>query len=952
MRVSTRVTGIVAATMITGLVTASTIAHAVAQPTTLYVDNASACSDTGDGGTDLPFCHIQAAANVVLPGQTVVVRVNGSQYYAETLTLTRSGTTDAPIVFTTNSTKRGVYPMLRPASGTGPILTLSAIHDVTVRGLAVQPDSSNRVAALVHNSQHVALDAMGFIGGTANQVRVDGGSSDVTVTRNDFQLMAATDTGLWVQPGAQRVTVAANRFDGGTAGGVKVTGGVTVSVTNNTLTGQCGTAIRVEYRSTGVTVANNVVGSRTDNTSCTATVPMLSVAADSTAETHADYNSIYATAPWYRYDWGGMPIGGAAAFAQNSGQGGHDFDLAQAPSTTGPIEDSPLLDSADSGAPGVPGSDYNGEPYVDDPFAADTGSGTGHVDRGAFEFQDPMTLTQTTSPATGGQVAPMNASVTVGSASSSAWNESMSYTVDFGSGDGQPVAPGGTVTHTYANPGLYIETVTVRDTGGSRRSMTHQFVVGTTDGPASTLTVGHQTLTLANGRTAYDPRAVTVAASVVPGDVWQVASGQVLFGDGNTARCTTKCSTTHAYGRAGTYTVTYRVTDLLGRVTTTQRSITVGDGLVRAPVDPVRLYDSRVNGLIRQVPAHGVVTLDVSSPQGSPSADAAVLNVTVTNPAKSGFVTVYPAGTTRPATSTVNFPAGRTVANQVTAKLNGREVSFYNGSAGAIDLVVDRFSALTEAGSTYQPLDPLRILDTRSGLGGTTGPIPGYGAATIQVAGQFGVPADASAVLVNVTATDTRSSGYLTAFGWYVSGGGAVSNTNWYAGQTVANLALVPMGDGRLGITNGSRGTANFVVDLVGWYRPDTRSVYMPTDPARMLDTRTGTGTGGHVAKLGAHQSLTLQVTGVGPVPASGATAAGLNLTVTNATAAGYLTAYPAGTTRGTTSSLNYTAGATVANATVTPVGTTGAVTIYNGGSAPVDVIADLSGYYFTFPTS
>jgi hypothetical protein len=50
------------------------------------------------------------------------------------------------------------------------------------------------------------------------------------------------------------------------------------------------------------------------------------------------------------------------------------------------------------------------------------------------------------------------------------------------------------------------------------------------------------------------------------------------------------------------------------------------------------------------------------------------------------------------------------------------------------------------------------------------------------------------------------------------------------------------------------------------------------------------------------------------------------------------------GTSLPTSSSLNYNAGQTVANMTVTPVGSDGYVDIHNGGRTPVSVMADLSG--------
>lgn len=55
------------------------------------------------------------------------------------------------------------------------------------------------------------------------------------------------------------------------------------------------------------------------------------------------------------------------------------------------------------------------------------------------------------------------------------------------------------------------------------------------------------------------------------------------------------------------------------------------------------------------------------------------------------------------------------------------------------------------------------------------------------------------------------------------------------------------------------------------------------------------------------------------------------------------------GTSLPTSSSLNYNAGQTVANMTITPVGSDGYVDIHNGGRTPVSVMADLSGTYYSY---
>ena len=249
------------------------------------------------------------------------------------------------------------------------------------------------------------------------------------------------------------------------------------------------------------------------------------------------------------------------------------------------------------------------------------------------------------------------------------------------------------------------------------------------------------------------------------------------------------------------------------------------------------------------------------------------------------------------------------------------------------------------------PLPPARILDTRSGLGGVPAARLGPGGTlSMQVAGWGGVPSTGfDAVVVNVTVTDTTSPGFLTVYPQEDPRPDA-SNLNWVAGQTVANLVQVAVRDsGRLTLYNAA-GYADAVVDVSGYVptiatapSPDGR--YNPLVPARLLDTRDGTG--GYRAPIGPRQTITLQVGGRGGVPSTGAGAVVLNLTATDAAGApsSFLTAYPSGLPVPPSSSLNFTAGQTVANRVVVELGAGGQVNLYNAAGS-VDAVADVAGWY------
>jgi hypothetical protein len=241
----------------------------------------------------------------------------------------------------------------------------------------------------------------------------------------------------------------------------------------------------------------------------------------------------------------------------------------------------------------------------------------------------------------------------------------------------------------------------------------------------------------------------------------------------------------------------------------------------------------------------------------------------------------------------------------------------------------------------------VRILDTRDGTGGVpAAPIGAGGSLNVQVAGQGGVPATASAVVINATVTDTTAPSYLTV---YPTGATQplASNLNWVAGETVPNLVEVALGTaGQLTIYNAA-GKVDVLFDVAGYVSPPPSSgsdgLYNPLTPARILDTRNGTGA--PIGQLGADQTLNLQTTGAGGVPPSGVSAVVLNVTVTNASAPSYLTIFPSGASPPLASNLNFVAGQTVPNRVIVGVGTGGRVGFFNAAGS-VDVIADVGGWF------
>ena len=141
--------------------------------------------------------------------------------------------------------------------------------------------------------------------------------------------------------------------------------------------------------------------------------------------------------------------------------------------------------------------------------------------------------------------------------------------------------------------------------------------------------------------------------------------------------------------------------------------------------------------------------------------------------------------------------------------------------------------------------------------------------------------------------------------------------------------------------SNGATATVQVQVTTLG-------SEFTPVAPTRVLDTRNGTGAA--EGKVGKGAVVKLHVAGAKNIPATGVVAVVMNLTVTNASGAGFVTVYPStdGTAVPNVSDLNYGPGQTVANLVTVPVGADGYVYLANGGSTagPIDLVADVSGYY------
>ncbi|HEX6357600.1 hypothetical protein [Actinophytocola sp.] len=352
---------------------------------------------------------------------------------------------------------------------------------------------------------------------------------------------------------------------------------------------------------------------------------------------------------------------------------------------------------------------------------------------------------------------------------------------------------------------------------------------------------------------------------------------------------------------------------------------------------PVRVLDTRDGtGVSGAVGPGGTITLSLSA-RVPADATAVVLNVTGVTPTAPTHVTVFPAGTPRPTSSNLNLPTGDIRANQVTTALGtNRSVSFFN-NAGNIHLVADLAGYYsTGDGAKFTPVPPKRTLDTRL----TGGPL---GAGTTRVVDLAGsIPASATAVTVNLTATNATASTFVTAWPTGAAKPNA-SSLNLPAGDTRPNLVTVAVADRKVSLNN-LAGSVDLIVDVTGFYTDDYGSLFQPLQPQRVLDTRFGTGTDGSTAPVGPGDGLILDL--VGELPAI-STGVALNLTGVDATTSTVVTAWaPVGEVP-VSSTLNLGPGQAVPNAAVVAFAGDPAVALHNL-SGYVHLVADLSGVFVT----
>lgn len=274
-------------------------------------------------------------------------------------------------------------------------------------------------------------------------------------------------------------------------------------------------------------------------------------------------------------------------------------------------------------------------------------------------------------------------------------------------------------------------------------------------------------------------------------------------------------------------------------------------------------------------------------------------------------------------------------------------------SLGAVLYVYGQYS---DKGS-YAPISPLRVLDTRTTIGGHHSKVGPGGTVTITLPSSHqALWGGITAMALNLTVTgETAPRGYITA---YATGSArpTASNLNYVKGVTRANHVIVPVSSTNRVTLYNCCGSVDLIADVEGVFDQATMHVdsgydYFPARPTRMLDTRDTAHWRYGALKPGYEASIPIDF-GAQWRPATAAFA--VNVTAVSPSGGGYLTAFAGDADPRRTSTVNYTTHVTTANLAITPVeichtsGCSGIpeIRVYNGGSRAVHVLVDVVGFY------
>ncbi|MDA9293050.1 hypothetical protein N9Q18_01055, partial [bacterium] len=318
----------------------------------------------------------------------------------------------------------------------------------------------------------------------------------------------------------------------------------------------------------------------------------------------------------------------------------------------------------------------------------------------------------------------------------------------------------------------------------------------------------------------------------------------------------------------------------------------VGSASAYKPITPIRILDTRIDAGIKRLWVETAFSIDPVTNTGVAAAagvdpdqiTAVIVNMTMVNAGARGFGTVWPTGAERLETSINNVEFdGHTRPNLVITPLGlDNKISVY-GSTTA-DVVLDVLGVFVESGPTttgrFESLDPVRAFDSRK---------PGDAEFTADSAQTIdltmaGVPAEATGVVLNVTAIRSLARGYYRV---WAAGEPPPEHSNLNvlaANYNAGNQVISGVTDGKIDVYSSAGG--GMTIDVTGYFTGSnddetTEGLFVPFTPGRLLDTRQNNTTIGlnDGEEVDANEKFALQVGGRLDIPAGAAQAVALNLT-------------------------------------------------------------------------
>jgi hypothetical protein len=264
------------------------------------------------------------------------------------------------------------------------------------------------------------------------------------------------------------------------------------------------------------------------------------------------------------------------------------------------------------------------------------------------------------------------------------------------------------------------------------------------------------------------------------------------------------------------------------------------------------------------------------------------------------------------------------------------------------------------SGSTFHPITPVRLLDTRIG-NGLTGPLVANTPRTFQITGRDVIPANATAVTGNLTVTDQTDS-WAVFLGPEPIAQPTSSTVNFGKGDVTGNgltvaLATGAPGGAAVGTLSATYmapagSTTNLVFDVTGFFTPDNiGDTFHPITPVRLLDSRANNGLSG---PLPANTPKTFQIAGLLGIPAN-ATAVTGNLTVTDQTDSWAIFLGPDPIASPTSSTINFVKGDVKGNGVTVALGIGGtghgalgtlSATYMASAGNTTNLVFDVTGYF------